>query len=302
MPRMISRAAALRLRLAAGLHPALDVRTLLEALVSGLTLPVTVEKLVNLDGATLARLLSASPGFSGRPLPAGLVGQIRSRLQGAGIVAGPVPETGLCGADEVEEENSWRPIAIASDADAWVDGNFRTCDCFLIYQRHGARYRLMDIRSALESDWQGAARSDQRLRDLGRVGLVQDCSLVVATTLPGPIKAQLARCGIQSLRVPRATPVSPLLGYLQVRLDAGESLAGWGQAPAPGGAVRPGATEFAAELAELETAPAGPWDSYWPDEVPGGLGEGLPRALSARGSAGPTARIIPFPAGGHRHR
>jgi nitrogen fixation protein NifX len=203
----LDRELALRIGVAARGLPDDGLRRLMDALVDGLGLPVTAEKLASL---TMAQLRSACDGELAH-LP-------RATLrQALGYLRGSIPilliEDGPLVFDAYQDGDMPRSIrlAVASDRGEAIDGNFSTCAAFLIYQVSAQEIRLIDRRLP-----DTVPRME---RDAHRVGLIQECHLLYTRAINNPATAHLMRCGIHPLRIADGGPVRDKLSALQAVLQ-----------------------------------------------------------------------------------
>jgi nitrogen fixation protein NifX len=163
----LSRELALRIGLAARVLPDTDAKTVFKLLIDTIGLPITEDKLADINPVTLKAGLSGTFSNIEDTL-------LQKLLQ---ILKQPVEiETNqnlnVQAYNEGDMPGSVR-IACASDDGINVDGHFGTCNQFLIYQVSGDESRLIEARDTAIPE--GLEVDD---KNLFRAELIQDCKVL----------------------------------------------------------------------------------------------------------------------------
>ena len=99
-------------------------------------------------------------------------------------------------------------IAVASKTEEQLDGHFGSCHRYLIYQLSVDEIRLIDIRSAIDTDL-----SDDK--NGARLGLIRDCSILYVTSVGGPAAAKIVQANIYPMKVESGGAIREILSDLQ---------------------------------------------------------------------------------------
>ena len=209
MNQDLSRAAALRIGLAARALPETSPRRLLHVLVSALGLPLTEEKLSGLNVKTLKTALD---GEFSEVEPVYLKQAVRYLKGEESVVADESPLPQPQPYSEGELPGSIR-VAFASNSGERLDGHFGSCARFLIYQVTATASRLIAVRPVVEPD---TPIKDER--NAYRAGLIGDCHILYVVSIGGPPAAKVIRAGVHPLKHPQETEISELLMQLQAVL------------------------------------------------------------------------------------
>ena len=197
------RTLALRLALAARELQDVDTHGFITLVSERLGLPLTAEKLNSITVADVTLWFKGEDGAAPATDKEDIKRAVRF-LWGQGINEGlPAAEPYA----EGDMPNSLR-IAVASTQGTTVDGHFGSAPRFLIYQVSATDYRLVDVRSTLETD--GAED-----KNVARAALINDCQLVYVQSIGGPAAAKVVRANVHPVKWPAAGPVDALIGKLQ---------------------------------------------------------------------------------------
>lgn len=179
----LSRAAALRIALAARQLPGVSVPCLLEAINTYIRTAVDENSLKTI---TVSQL---SDGLANIELPRAAIKEAVRILWGEGE-AGQVPalETPF------ENRGGLIRVAVASNQAEILDGHFGSCLRFLIYELQDRQVRLVDIRSMLESDL-----ADDK--NAYRADMLRDCQVLYVVSIGGPAAAKVIRAGVYPVKV-----------------------------------------------------------------------------------------------------
>lgn len=191
----LSREAALRIALAARAIPEVTVAGLLEVLHQRLGPPLDVEKLGRITVTDIKTGFASLDGEEdGEDVRDGGVEPYKEAVR---ILWGEI-EDAVSGIPDChplapgEMESSIR-VAIASNSGELLDGHFGSCLRFLIYQMSETEIRLIDVRSALETDL-----SDDK--NLARAQLVEDCQILMVVSVGGPAAAKVVKLGVYPMK------------------------------------------------------------------------------------------------------
>jgi nitrogen fixation protein NifX len=183
----ISRAAALRIALAARAIPTTTLPKLIEVLHATIGEVLDEDTLRSITVTNLKTGLGGLAGDEedGEDIGLGLPEMklaVRILWGDTGDTSGiPVPQPYA----EDEFPHSLR-VAIASDSDAQLNGHFGSCLRFLVYQVSADNFRLIDVRDALEADFAPDKNGF-------RVQLIKDCHVVYVVSIGGPAAAKVIR-------------------------------------------------------------------------------------------------------------
>ncbi len=201
----VTRAAALRIGLAARCLPGVDVSAFVHALGERLGLPVTDEKLATMTVADLKAMLQGDeivdPGVDSVDLKAAV-----RYLWGEGLAEDlPVPD------QNIPSDGQALNVAVASNSGELLNGHFGSCARFLIYRVSEQGIWLTDLRATLDAD--GADD-----RNVARAALVADCQLVYVQSIGGPAAAKIVRAGVHPVKSPAGGHAREVLATLQTTL------------------------------------------------------------------------------------
>lgn len=212
---VITKEAALRIALAAhaldGVDPSAFAARVGKHVAGRLGLPIDDGKLSTVTLADLSRLLVGNGADEASLEPEQDAGAIKFAWH---CLVGesdrdadvPVPEPSL------DMPTSLR-VAIASNTGENLDGHFGSARRFLIYQVGKDALRLVDVRSAVETD-----ASDDR--NAARTALILDCQILYILAIGGPAAAKVTRGGIFPVKVKTSVPAREAIAGLQAVLDA----------------------------------------------------------------------------------
>jgi len=204
----LSRAAALRIGLAARVLPETQPARLMAVLVDALGLPLTEAKL---DGLSVKSLKTAKDGEFADIDPVYLkqaLKYLKGEQTDAPDASLPQPEAFA----EGDMPGSVR-VAFASNTGQQMDGHFGSCVRFLVYQVDPDEARLIDVRPIEEPD---VPTKDERTAY--RVSLIDDCHILYVASIGGPPAAKVVNAGVHPIKYAEATDVSILLTQLQTTL------------------------------------------------------------------------------------
>lgn len=102
-------------------------------------------------------------------------------------------------------------VAVASDAGEEIDAHFGSARRYLVYQVSPGEARLIDIR---RTDDPGETRDGTEFR----VGLIDDCHLLLVQSIGGPAAAKVINAGIYPLKQAGGGPARVFLATLQARM------------------------------------------------------------------------------------
>mgnify|MGYP001363856652 FL=1 len=187
----ISRAAALRIAMAARVLPGIDVGQLLEILTRRIDGELNEESLATITVTQLKTGFGSADGEEdGEDISLGLA-NIKEAVR---ILWGESDGEQL---PVVVSQASSMPgsirVAIASNAGEQLNGHFGSCLRFLVYQLNVDQCELVDIRSALEAD----LAED---RNAFRADLIRDCQVMYVQSIGGPAAAKVVRAGVYPIK------------------------------------------------------------------------------------------------------
>ncbi|HMW48428.1 MAG TPA: dinitrogenase iron-molybdenum cofactor N-terminal domain-containing protein [Cellvibrionaceae bacterium] len=198
---------ALRIGLAVRALAVVDLRLLVNLLVSLVGHPITVEKLSRLR---LNRLKSAGGEVFDKTSEQDLRKAL-ALLKGKGIEIAPDPQPIINAYSDGDMPGSIR-VAVASDRGEKINGAFGSCPRFLIYQVSAQEVRLIAVREV------GKLVSDDD--KLGyRAKLIADCHVLYTTQIGGPAAAKVVRAGVHPMKVDAPVGARVLIRQLQAVLD-----------------------------------------------------------------------------------
>lgn len=194
---------ALRVGLAAKELPSVEVRELLQLLISIMGEPITPARLDKLR----ARALRNTGGELFAAADDAQFEKAFALLKGRGVqkLLSPTPEFApgvFC-----EIRGSLR-VACASDSGEVIDGQFSNCMRFLIYQVSPDYIRLIDIREP-------SAVREPKEKNQFRASLLQDCALLYTTSIGTPAAAKAVKVGLHPIRLSQPQPAQEELRRLQ---------------------------------------------------------------------------------------
>ncbi|THB62902.1 MAG: dinitrogenase iron-molybdenum cofactor biosynthesis protein [Gammaproteobacteria bacterium] len=183
---------ALRIALAARALPGTDPQRLLAVLDDCIGFPLTQERLDGLKPSILK--MAANGEFS--EFPGESLRQAIAFLKGEeDLDQSPLPE--IMPYKEGDMPSSLK-IACASNSGDKIDGHFGSCARFLIYQLSSTEMRLVDIRNAADADQAPGLVADRPIR---RADMLEDCSIVLVSSIEGPAAARVIRLGVHPVRL-----------------------------------------------------------------------------------------------------
>lgn len=207
-----SRAAALRIALAARALNGLDVRAFVGALLEHLEAPLSEAKLAKLTVEDLRQILAGD--FAEQGCHVGVdAEQLKEAVRllwGEGVHSNDFPAVD---ADSEGEMPGSVRVAVAANRGENLDGHFGSCDRFLVYQVGPQAIRLIDVRSTVEAD----AAED---KNAARSALIGDCQIVYVQSIGGPAAAKVVRAGVHPVKKPAGGPAREALRELQQRLGS----------------------------------------------------------------------------------
>ena len=203
----LSKAAALRIGLAARSLPETSPGRLMSVLVNVLGLPINEDKLA---GVTVKILKTAADGEFAEVDTAYLKqavqflkGERSIDISEDNVLPQPRPYR------EGEMPGSIR-VAFASNSGGRLDGHFGSCVRFLIYQVSGTETRLIDFRPVEEP-----VTPIKEEKQNYRVSLVKDCHILYVISIGGPPAARVVNAGVHPLKHPQEAEIQELLAQLQ---------------------------------------------------------------------------------------
>ncbi len=206
---IISKAAALRIALAARTMDNVNVAGLAAKMGEHLGLPVTEEKLSKVTVADLKLMLSGEETVDPDVDGASIKLAVR-QLWGDCSDAENLPK--LQPYSEGDMPGSLR-VALASNSEDNLDGHFGSCPRFLIYQVGCEAVRLVDIRPTIIAD-------DAEDKNVARAELINDCQIVYVQSIGGPAAAKAVRANIHPIKIPDGGHALETLQRLQTVLYA----------------------------------------------------------------------------------
>lgn len=206
-----SREAALRIALAARALNGLDVRALVGALAEKYDLPLTETKLSRITVEDLRAILAGDHAEQSCHVgvdPEILKAAVRL-FWGQGVEGSDLPAVEPY--SDGEMPGSIR-VAVAANRGENLDGHFGSCERFLVYQVSRTAMKLIDVRSALDSE-------NAEDKNAARAAMIGDCQLVFVQSIGGPAAAKVVRAGVHPVKKPAGGPARDILAELQSRLD-----------------------------------------------------------------------------------
>jgi nitrogen fixation protein NifX len=200
----LSRELALRIGLAARALPDTDARRLFKVLTDCVGLPITEEKIGNIN---LKSLKTAQEGEFSDIDDALLKKAVHILKHEVESVATRKPE--IVSLAEGDMPGSVR-IACASNDAINVDGHFGSCSQFMIYQVSADETRLIDIRATDIPD--GLVVDD---KNRYRAELIQDCQVLYMASVGGPAAAKIVKLGIHPIKLPGIESIVDIVAQLQ---------------------------------------------------------------------------------------
>ena len=199
----LSRELALRIGLAARALPDTDAKRLLSVLTACIGVPITEEKIANINFKTLKTALTGELSDVDDPLLTHALSILKSDLQ-----VSSAEENQQSYADG-DMPGSIR-IACASNEGIHVDGHFGSCSQFMIYQVSADETRLIDIRNTEIP--KGLEVDD---KNLFRAELIQDCQVLYVASVGGPAAAKIVKLGIHPMKLSGIETIADILNQLQ---------------------------------------------------------------------------------------
>jgi nitrogen fixation protein NifX len=206
---IITKAAALRIALAAKTLPEVNMADLVAKLGEHLGLPVTEEKLSKMTVADLKLILSGEETVEPDVDEATIKLAVRQFWGESGDVT-DLPEFDTY--KDGDMPGSLR-VAVASNTGENLDGHFGSCPRFLVYQVGSQDIRLIDARSTLMTD-----EADDK--NVARAELINDCQIVYVQSIGGPAAAKAVRANVHPVKIPEGGDARTTLLRLQTVLDA----------------------------------------------------------------------------------
>jgi nitrogen fixation protein NifX len=206
---IITKAAALRIALAAKTLPEVNMADLVAKLGEHLGLPVTEEKLSKMTVADLKLILSGEETVEPDVDEATIKLAVRQFWGESGDVT-DLPEFDTY--KDGDMPGSLR-VAVASNTGENLDGHFGSCPRFLVYQVGAQDIRLIDARSTLMTD-----EADDK--NVARAELINDCQIVYVQSIGGPAAAKAVRANVHPVKIPEGGDARTTLLRLQTVLDA----------------------------------------------------------------------------------
>jgi len=199
----LSRELALRIGLAARALPDTDAKRLLSVLTDCIGLPITEEKIADINLKTLKTALAGELVDVDTPLLTHALSILKSGSDSR--PGAPRQQTYVDG----DMPGSVR-IACASNDGINVDGHFGSCSQFMIYQISADEARLIDIRNpdipkGLEVDDKNVFRAE----------LIQDCQVLYIASVGGPAAAKIVKLGIHPMKLPGIESIADIIEQLQ---------------------------------------------------------------------------------------
>lgn len=214
----LSREMAIRIGRAARALPGVSVAELVGGLAAELGWPLDEEVLGRL---TLTQLRSALRKEKGSDIGSGapsaenddrfsltVLKEVVEILWGQKV--GAVAEPPLDDYDDGDMPGSIR-IAVASDSAENLDAHFGSARRYLLYQVSTTEIRLIDIRW---TDFPPNTTDGTAFR----VGLIDDCHLLLVQSIGGPAAAKVINAGIYPLKQAGGGPARAFLATLQERM------------------------------------------------------------------------------------
>jgi len=203
----ITKAAALRIALAAKALAEVNLAALTIKLAERLGLPLTEEKLATVTVADLKLILGGEETVEPDVDTASIKLAVRYLWGENGDDASvPKPEAYV----EGEMPGSLR-VAVASNSADNLDGHFGSAPRFLVYQVGRDLIKLIDVRPTLVAD-------DAEDKNVARSELISDCQIVYVQSIGGPAAAKVVRAGVHPVKKPTGGPAREALVELQGRL------------------------------------------------------------------------------------
>lgn len=205
----ITKAAALRIALAAKAMAEVNPAAFTVKLAEKLGLPLTEDKLATLTVADLKLVLSGEETVEPDMDTASIKLAVRY-LWGENGDDGdvPKPESYVDG----EMPGSLR-VAVASNSADNLDGHFGSAPRFLIYQVGKDAIKLIAVRPTLVAD-------DAEDKNVARSELINDCQIVYVQSIGGPAAAKVVRANVHPIKFPQPTPARAALARLQGTLES----------------------------------------------------------------------------------
>ncbi len=205
----ITKAAALRIALAAKALAEVNLAALTIKLAERLGLPLTEEKLATVTVADLKLILGGEETVEPDVDTASIKLAVRYLWGENGDDASvPKPEAYV----EGEMPGSLR-VAVASNSADNLDGHFGSAPRFLVYQVGRDLIKLIDVRPTLVAD-------DAEDKNVARSELISDCQIVYVQSIGGPAAAKVVRANVHPIKFPTPVPAREALARLQGTLDA----------------------------------------------------------------------------------
>jgi len=196
----ISRELALRIGLATRALPDTDAKRLLSVLTDCIGIPITEERIADINLKTLKAALAGEFSDVDDALLTHALSILKSGLNS---------HSELQAYADGDMPGSIR-IACASTDAINVDGHFGSCSQFLIYQVSADEIRLIDIRNTEIPD--GLEVDD---KNVFKAELIQDCKVLYISSVGGPAAAKIVRLGIHPMKLSAIEPIADVIYQLQ---------------------------------------------------------------------------------------
>lgn len=194
---------ALGIGLAARALPDTAPKQLIDSLVKGLGLPLTVSKLQSLTPSHYKKMLKKGlqKNVSNAELDRSL-----SHLQALELKS-EHPELKDYRSGDIPYSIR---LAVASDDGLSVNDQFSTCKRFYIYQVSWRKQQLIDVR---EVGVDGTLRAEQKQQY--RAELIKDCHVLYCLTIGGQAAAKVVKQGVHPMKLKSAAIIADIIEQLQ---------------------------------------------------------------------------------------
>ncbi|HCS12872.1 MAG: dinitrogenase iron-molybdenum cofactor biosynthesis protein [Zetaproteobacteria bacterium CG06_land_8_20_14_3_00_59_53] len=194
----LSRDLALRIGLAARAMPGIEPKTLLDALVEEVAMPLTASKLKALGADQLKSGALSTVATEN-------LEQAMKFLRGEEGVSPRFAEPQAYKDGDIP--GSIR-VALASNGEDKLDGHFASCEGFLVYQVSSTEARLIDVRTT-----DGAADAEDKTVWL--VDQIRDCHVLYVVSVGGPAAAKIIKAGLYPIKLPDGGHADEVLTRMQ---------------------------------------------------------------------------------------
>ncbi len=202
----LGREAALRIALAARILPGIELGQLVELLHQRISGDIDEDSLKLVTVTDLKTAFSSLDGEEdGEDIGIGL-DEMKEAVR---ILWGEDWEANVPKPHALEQpfENAIR-VAIASNSGETLNGHFGSCIRYLIYQMNNSQYQLIDVRSALQADFEADKNGY-------RTNLIKDCQVLYVVSVGGPAAAKVVRAGIYPIKQIEGGEADKILSRLQ---------------------------------------------------------------------------------------